>query len=507
MRSEQDRERITSETTGANRKKTQDQRENMDQKNRRESVEKNGQSENMDPQSQRESVSRNVLRKNMNPQGHRGASEGAGKHGQPGDNLRVIRETLARIRPADAKVKDAARKRQEDLAKPPGSLGGLEEIAVRMAGITGQVIPGAAETGGAPAFARYPGRGCVIVFCADNGVVTQGVASAPQSVTMAQTVNFTRRLTGVGALAQGFGSELLIVDMGVKDPIPAALYDAVPLRDTHKIVDRRIRPGTWDISQGPAMTEAEAAEAMAVGIEMAEAAADAGFGILGIGEMGIGNTTTSAAVLSVITGAQAEETCGRGGGLNDEGLEKKKAIVDAIFREAQGQDSQDRDSGTQKLRTGDPATHTPAPQNAVPQDNLGRILKILARCGGFDIAAMTGAYLGAAARRIPVVIDGYISVVAALAAAEIAPAAADCMFASHVSAEPGYRIATKKLEEKSPGMKPFLALDMRLGEGSGCPISFEIIRGACDVMKNMATFAEAEIDDDYLEEVRAGGCF
>ena len=135
------------------------------------------------------------------------------------------------------------------------------------------------------------------------------------------------------------------------------------------------------------------------------------------------------------------------------------------------------------------------------------MVKILARAGGFDLAAMTGAYLGAAANRIPVVIDGYISVVAALAAAEIAPAAADDMFASHVSAEPGYLLAVNRLEEHSPGLEPFLALGMRLGEGSGCPIAFEIIRGACDVMRNMATFDEAAINDDYLAEVRAGGCF
>ena len=138
---------------------------------------------------------------------------------------------------------------------------------------------------------------------------------------------------------------------------------------------------------------------------------------------------------------------------------------------------------------------------------IDRILRILSRCGGFDIAAMTGAFLGAAMENTPVVIDGYISVVAALAAAEIMPAAADYMFASHVSAEPGYALAVQKLDSFSPGLQPFLSLGMRLGEGSGCPIAFEVIRGACDVMRNMATFEEAAINDDYLEEVRQGGCF
>ena len=392
----------------------------------------------------------------------------------------TIKETTAQIMPADEDAIAAAEQRQDILAKPPGSLGGLEEIAIRMAGITGQVIPegprGSSGQGNSEGEPDFPGKGCVMVFCADNGVVAQGVASAPQSVTRAQTMNFCRRLTGVGVLAESFGSELLIVDMGVKDPIPDELYDDVPLRDTRKIVDRRIRPGTWDISEGPAMTEEEALQAICSGIEMARAAAKKGFGILGVGEMGIGNTTTSAAVLSAITGLDAEQTCGRGGGVNDKGFQKKKEIIEEIRQELYH------------------------PEES--EDSLQRIVKILARCGGFDLCAMTGAFLGAAAEGVPVVIDGYISVVAALAAAKIQPAAADYMFASHRSTEPGYAVAVQRL-----GLHPFLALDMRLGEGSGCPIAFEIIRGACSIMRNMATFDEAAINDDYLEEVRAGGCF
>ncbi len=459
-------------------------------------------------------------------------ASGSRSHEAEGEWRRTLLEVISEIGAADRAAMKAAAARQDSLAKPPGSLGGLELIAIRMAGITGTAIPDG------EAKARFPSKGCVLVFCADNGVVAQGVTSAPQSVTRAQTINFTRRLTGVGALSKSFGSELLIVDMGVKDPIPAEFYDALPLRDTHKIVDRRIRPGTWDISQGPAMTEAEALQAMASGVEMARAAADAGFQILGIGEMGIGNTTTSAAVLSAITGAKAGQTCGRGGGVNDTGFQRKKEIVDQIRAELCG-----ASLGTEKSRclqqTGHPrcvpqaeqSTGVPqAEQSAgVPQadrksedeaasrggnpsgvvraDRFDRIAAILTRCGGFDIAAMTGAFLGAAACRIPVVIDGYISVVAALAAAEIEPAAADYMFASHISEEPGYTLAMERLQNFDPGLKPFLDLDMRLGEGSGCPIAFEVIRGACDVMRNMATFEEAEINDDYLEEVRAGGCF
>ena len=399
-----------------------------------------------------------------------------------------ILEQIRQIRPADPAAVEEALCRQDQLAKPPGSLGGLEKIAVRMAGITGKVIPDES----------FPRKGCVIVFSSDNGVVKQGVASAPQSVTRAQTINFTRRLTGVGALSNSFSSDLLIVDMGVKDPIPAELYDATPLQDTHKIIDRKIRPSTWDIAEGPAMTEAEALQAINTGIEMSRAAAKEGFDILGVGEMGIGNTTTSAAVLSCITGAKAGQTCGRGGGVNDTGFRRKQQIVEQIRAEWQSQIS-DAQNPVDAERVAEPVPGL--------AERFDRILKILVRCGGFDIAAMTGAYLGAAMERIPVVIDGYISIVAALAAAEIMPRAADYMFASHQSAEQGYQLALERLNDHSPGLQPFLMLDMRLGEGSGCPIAFEIIRGACDVMRNMATFEEAEINDDYLEEVRSGGCF
>lgn len=378
----------------------------------------------------------------------------------------MIRETAGRIRPADKDIMEKARQRQESLAKPPGSLGGLEEISIRVAGMTGRVI-------------NRIERGCVAVFCADNGVAAEGVASAPQSVTMAQTVNFTRRLTGVGALAESFGSELLIVDMGVKDPIPAELYCSEPLEDTHKIVNRRTRLAkgeTGNIATGPAMTREEAEASLAAGVEMADAIRDAGYDIMGIGEMGIGNTTTSAAVLSAVTGLTSEETVGRGGGVNDEGFRRKKEIVDFAAAEYVNR-------GGILKSSEDPAED---------------MVEALARMGGFDLCAMTGAYLGAAANRMPVVIDGYISVVAALAARVINPDAADYMIASHKSWEKGYSRAVEIL-----GLKPFLALDMRLGEGSGCPVAFRIIRGACDVMANMATFSEAAINDEYLEEIRA----
>lgn len=379
------------------------------------------------------------------------------------DYKQIVLETIESIEPADETALEKAAVRQAELAKPPGSLGLLENLSVRIAGMTGSV-KNSIECG------------CIAVFCADNGVAEEGVSSAPQSVTMAQTVNFTRRLTGVGALSKCFGSDLLIVDMGVRDGIPEALYVREPFEDddTHKILDRRIRPETGqtdNIAKGPAMTRDEAFQAIAAGIEAAEAIRAKGFDIMGVGEMGIGNTTTSAALLSAVTGEDAEVTVGRGGGVNDEGFVRKKEIVSNISAAY-------RDRGGIRRR--------------------GEMIDALAEMGGFDICAMTGAFLGAAANRLPVVIDGYISAVAALAAGVIAPAAVDYMIASHKSYERGYELAVRKL-----GLEPFLSLEMRLGEGSGCPIAFEIIRGACAVMINMGTFEEAAIDDGYLEEIRS----
>ena len=375
-------------------------------------------------------------------------------------------EKTESIKPADRQAILKAEARQASLAKPPGSLGGLEDMSVRIAGITGKAI-------------NRIGRGCVAVFCADNGVAREGVASAPQSVTRAQTINFTRRLTGVGALARSYDSELLIVDMGVKDPIPEELYTDVPLEDTNKIVNRRLRADgqTDSIADGPAMSQEEALKAIETGIEMADVVHEAGFSIMGAGEMGIGNTTTSAALLSAITGCSAEETAGRGGGVNDEGFFRKQEIINeasARFRKEGGI------------------------LNCPKEERSDKMIDALARMGGFDICAMTGAYLGAAANRMPIVIDGYISAVAALAAYVMAPASVDYMIASHKSFEKGYVLAIDTL-----GLKPFLSLDMRLGEGSGCPVAFSIIRGACDVMADMATFEEADINDDYLEEIRS----
>lgn len=357
----------------------------------------------------------------------------------------------------EAAVKET-KARQEVLAKPTGALGTLEDISIQLAGITGKTKNSMTKQ-------------AIVIMSADNGVVEEGVASAPQSVTLSQTINFTRRLTGVSSMAKYFDIDLLVVDTGVKMAIPSSLYTDEMTEEgrlTSKIANRRIADGTRNLAKEPAMTEDEALRAVMIGIEAAKAIKDCDYDIFGVGEMGIGNTTTSACVLAALCGKAGEEVVGRGGGLNDEGFAKKIRIVDDAIR---GLD---------------------------PSDVLG----ILARVGGFDICAMTGAFLGAAYYRIPVVIDGYISAVAALCAYRLAPKAVNFMFGSHLSKEKGYVIAMDAL-----GIKPYFNLGMRLGEGSGCPISFKIIETACAAMNGMATFAEGAIDADYLEEGKKGNFF
>lgn len=312
-------------------------------------------------------------------------------------------------------------------------------------------------------------------MCSDNGVVEEGVSSAPQFVTLAQTVNFTRRLTGVGTLAKYFDSDLLVVDMGINADLPKELLvkDALAeagseIRVTNKVVDRKIRKSTSNLAKEPAMTREEAAEAIGIGIEMVREIKKAGYTIFGVGEMGIGNTTTSSAILSALTGLPVSETVGKGGGITDESFARKKEIIEAVVERYGFRGQEDID-----------------------------VIDVLAKVGGFDIAAMTGAFLGAAIYRLPVVIDGFISVVAAYTAVRLAPLAKEFMIASHISKEQGYGHALGAL-----GLPPMLNLELRLGEGSGCPLAFQIIRGACAIMNHMATFAEAEINDDYLEEIR-----
>ena len=368
-----------------------------------------------------------------------------------------IAELAAAIDPCDTQAMDEARARQVTLAKVPGSLGKLEDISIKLAGITGKVKDNDVT------------KQCIAIFSADNGVVRTGVASAPQSVTQSQTINFTRRITGMSSQARYFGIDVLVVDMGVAGPIPDALYTDSMLTEDGKIpmqiVDRSLGLGTDDLSVGPAMTREQAMRAILTGFEAADAMKKAGVTLCGVGEMGIGNTTTSSCLLEALTGLPAEDLVGRGGGLNNEGLKAKVSIVD--------------DRGN-------------AAANLDPIDKLAAV-------GGFDICAMVGCFLGAAKNHIPVVIDGFISITAACMAQEFNPAVTEYMFASHKSKEIGYLAAIERL-----GLEPMFDLGMRLGEGSGCPVAFKIIEAAEASMSLMKTLAEGAIDAEYLEEIKRG---
>ena len=357
-----------------------------------------------------------------------------------------LQTRLSQITGLDTGAMDKARARQAELAKPPGSLGRLEDISVQLAGITGRVKNELHKTR-------------IYVLAADNGVVDEGVSSAPQSVTLAQSINLTRGLTGASCLAKHFQDELVVVDMGIKLPYTCP-----------EILNRSLGRGTKNLYKEPAMTRGQAVSGILTGMDLARQAKLDGVSILGVGEMGIGNTTTSSAVLSALTGAAAEDVTGRGGGLTDAAFLKKKHVIEHAL-----------------------ALHKPDRNDAID---------VLSKVGGFDLCAMTGVFLGAAHERLPVVVDGFISIVAALCAARLAPDASGFFIGSHRSFEIGFQLAEKEL-----GLHPCLDLGMRLGEGSGCPIAFRVVEAACAVMCTMATFPEAAINDEYLTEIRAKDSF
>lgn len=351
----------------------------------------------------------------------------------------LVREVL----PLDRGTMTAAEEYQARLAKPPGSLGRLEEISIQLAGITGHVH-------------NALNKKQLLVFAADNGVVAEGVSSAPQSVTKQQTINLMRGKTGAAVLAKHFGCGLTVCDVGVN----ADIYESA-------VLNRKIAYGTQNICTGPAMTREQTLQAILTGAEIARTV-DAD--VIGVGEMGIGNTTTSSAVLAVLLGADVEAVTGRGGGITEESFCKKKAVI----RTAIEVNRPDRDD----------------------------VVGVLSKVGGFDLAAMCGAFLGAAAARRPAVIDGLISAAAALCAVRLCPNVHGYLVPSHASFEIGYRLAMEAMD-----LRPLFDLGMRLGEGSGCPLAFQVLDAACAVTNDMATFDEAGINDDYLDEIRRGDQF
>ena len=354
-----------------------------------------------------------------------------------------LKTYLDSVLPLDEAAMTAARERQAQLAKPPGSLERLEDLSVQLAGITGKVHNKIEK--------RH-----LLVFAADNGVVAEGVSSAPQSVTLMQTINLTRAKTGASTLCKHFGCGITVCDVGVNADIKEP-----------KVLNRKIAYGTQNIAHGAAMSREQAMQAIMTGIELAQ---NTDADVIGIGEMGIGNTTTSSAVLSVLLDADVDAVTGRGGGITDASYLKKKQVIKTAID--------------------------------VNKPDKTDVIDVLAKVGGFDIAAMCGAFIGCAAARRPVVIDGFISAVAALCAYKICPNSVQYFIPSHASYEIGYKLAMDAMN-----LQPLFLLGMRLGEGSGCPLAFAILDAACAIINDMATFDQAGIDDGYLDEIREGDKF
>jgi nicotinate-nucleotide--dimethylbenzimidazole phosphoribosyltransferase len=348
-----------------------------------------------------------------------------------------IEETVARIRPLDAAAVAAARARQEVLTKPSGSLGRLEDLSVQLAGLSGEVPP------------PIPTPVAVAVFAGDHGVHAQGVTPWPQEVTAQMVANFLAGGAVVNAIAAQTGASVLVVDIGTVhplDPAPAGLRN------------RNVRTGTGDLSIEPAMTRDEARAAVEVGLDVAAELIADGFRCLVTGDMGIANTTASAALIVAFTGVTADQATGRGTGIDDETLARKVAAIEAGL-----------------------ALHRPD-----PSDPLG----VLAAIGGLEHAALAGFILQAAAERIPVILDGVIAGSAALVAQAFAPDVVDALIAGHRSTEPGAGHALKALN-----LTPVLDLGMRLGEGSGAALAIPLVQAAARVLNDVATFDSAGVTE------------
>jgi len=346
---------------------------------------------------------------------------------------KLIQQTIAGIQPLNKEAMEQARVRQDNLTKPTGSLGRLEDLSIQMAGIQGKPLPQIKSK-------------AVIVMAGDHGVAARGTSAYPQEVTAQMALNFLHGGAAINVISRYIGARVIIVDMGIKGD----------LSENSGLIVRKIAPGTCDMCSGPAMTTDQAEQAIEAGIEIVSAEIKKGLDIVATGEMGIGNTTASSAICAVITGHHPAEVTGRGTGLDDNQLKNKiRVIEDAI-------------------RANKPDARNP--------------LEVLAKVGGFEIGGLAGVILGAAAGRVAVMIDGFISGAAALIAAELCPQVKDYLIAGHASVEPGHRHILKHL-----GLKPLLDLNMRLGEGTGAALGISLVEASCRILSEMATFAEAGV--------------
>jgi len=352
-------------------------------------------------------------------------------------------QVKSELKPPRQEIMDAAYHRQQELLKPEGSLGVLEDISIRMAGITGKVK-------------NRLKKKVLFLFGADNGVYEEGIAAAPQSLThllMSHYANGAK--CGINVICEANGVDLELIDIGIIGAV-----------SEEKVQDRKLMNGTNNFAKEPAMSLDIAFQAMEIGFSYAGYAKENDYDIIGNGEVGMGNTTTAAACIMAALGVSDPDLAvGRGAGLSDEAfLHKKQVIADAL------------------------ALHQPNPNDPID---------IIHKVGGLDIAALTGLYIGAAYYRLPIVVDGVISIAAALLACRFSPIVKEYLFASHVSKEPAYRLACDAL-----GLEPILQLGMRLGEGSGCPIAMTVIDTALAVISEMSTFSDVKSSAEYREDTK-----
>ncbi|PMP85237.1 MAG: nicotinate-nucleotide--dimethylbenzimidazole phosphoribosyltransferase [Roseiflexus castenholzii] len=341
--------------------------------------------------------------------------------------MSLLTDTITRIGSLDSAAATAAQARQDVLTKPQGALGRLETLSVQIAGITGQTRP-------------RLNNPAVIVMAADHGVARRGVSAYPSEVTPQMVLNFLNGGAAINVLARHIGARVIVVDIGVAANLPSH----------SELIDRKLGMGTADFSVEPAMSRAQAQQAVEIGIACAYDAIASGVDLLATGDMGIGNTTASSAVVAAITGRPV------GAGIDDAGLARKIAVLEQAL-----------------------ALHRPDPRDA---------LDVLTKVGGFEIGGLAGVILGAAARRVPVVIDGFISGAAALIACTLAPSAQPFLIAAHRSVERGHDAVFAHLD-----LTPLFDLGMRLGEGTGAVLGMSLCQAACKILDEMATFGEAGV--------------
>lgn len=345
------------------------------------------------------------------------------------------------IQPTDKQAMKKAQEESMNLLKIPMSLGRVEEVGFKLASITGKTV-------------NDYGKKCIIIMSADNGIVAKGVSSAPQSVTKTMTECFSKYVTGVGVVSKAYGNDLIVYDIG----------NVADIEDK-AVINKKLMHGTNDFSEGPAMDYETALKAILVGIEAVKSAIEQGYKVIGTGEMGIGNTSSSTAVICALSGMDVAQAVGKGTGMTDNEAYQNKINL---------------------IKKGIEINH---PDRNDPTD-------VLAKVGGLDIAALVGIYIGCAYYKVPVVIDGFISSAAFYAAYKLNPLVKEYAFTSHKTVEPGYSVIVKET-----GIKPMFDMDMRLGEGSGCPFTFFTMDAAQSMFKNMYTFEQGMCSTEYTDKL------